>query len=67
MQRNGHHASAARPNEEGDRSAGNSPRDAAADDLEPKGAREPDHLAVVLGLLFLCLLVLVVVVEAGRA
>lgn len=43
-----------------------SPRDRAANDPETKGAREPDRFALLLGLLFLCLLILVVVVEAGR-
>lgn len=38
-----------------------------ADDLEARGARKPDGLAMLLGLLFLSFLILVVVVEAGRA
>ncbi|HYZ03441.1 MAG TPA: hypothetical protein VFA92_18230 [Candidatus Binatia bacterium] len=42
-------------------------RDRAANDPETKGARESDHFALLLGLLFLCFLILVVFVEAGRA
>jgi hypothetical protein len=57
--RDGHHASA-------DRSLHLSQRDPAADEQGRAGAREPDRLPVVLGLLFLCFLLLVVVVEAAR-
>lgn len=64
----GDHGSAAGPTDRrGGRSRGRPPRDPAADDLEARRAQEPDHVAVLLGLLFLSLLILVVVVEAGRA
>lgn len=67
MQRNLFEDRAATGASKRDRPDGASPGDPEADDLGARGTQEPDRLAMLLGLLFLSLLILVVVVEAARA
>jgi hypothetical protein len=67
MERNVFEDWAATGGPERGRPDGTSPGDPETDDLKARGAPEPDRLAMLLGLLFLSLLILVVVVEAARA
>lgn len=66
MQRNRFEDWATPGRKRGEGPLGTSPGDPEADDLQADGAREPDRFAMLLGLLFLSLLILVVVVEAAR-